>query len=77
MCIRDSPSSIIIGDQLTPESLGSLIAHFENKIMFKGFIWIVNNFVQEGFQLGKVRAKGVLAHETEGALKAYSDLFEI
>ena len=33
------PSSIIIGDQLTPESLGSLLAHFENKIMFQGFIW--------------------------------------
>ena len=71
------PSSIIIGDQLTPESLGSLLAHFENKIMFQGFIWNVNSFDQEGVQLGKVLAKRVLAHETEGALKAYSDLFEI
>ena len=71
------PSSIIIGDQLTPESLGSLLAHFENKIMFQGFIWNVNSFDQEGVQLGKVLAKRVLAHETDGALKAYSDLFEI
>ena len=71
------PSSIIIGDQLTPESLGSLLAHFENKIMFQGFIWNVNSFDQEGVQLGKVLAKRVLAHETGGALKAYSDLFEI
>ena len=71
------PSSIIIGDQLTPESLGSLLAHFENKIMFQGFVWNVNSFDQEGVQLGKVLAKRVLAHDTDGALKAYSDLLEI
>lgn len=71
------PSSIIIGEQLTPESLGALLAHFENKIMFQGFLWNVNSFDQEGVQLGKVLAKKVLAHDTEGALKVYSDLFEI
>ena len=31
------PSSIIIGDKLTPEALGALLAHFENKVMFQGF----------------------------------------
>ena len=71
------PSSIIIGDQLTPESLGALLAHFENKVMFQGFCWNVNSFDQEGVQLGKVLAKRVLAHETDGALKAYSDLLDI
>ena len=71
------PSSIIIGDKLTPESLGALLSHFENKIMFQGFLWNVNSFDQEGVQLGKVLAKKVLAHETEGALKAFSDIFNI
>ena len=71
------PSSIIIGDQLTPEAVGALLSHFENKIMFQGFLWNVNSFDQEGVQLGKVLAKKVLAHETDGALKVYSDLFEI
>jgi len=71
------PSSIIIGDQLTPEALGALLAHFENKVMFQGFLWNVNSFDQEGVQLGKVLAKRVLAHETDGALKAYSDLLNI
>ena len=71
------PSSIIIGKQLTPESLGALLAHYENKIMFQGFAWNLNSFDQEGVQLGKVLAKRVLAHETDGALKAFSDLFEI
>ena len=71
------PSSIIIGDQLTPASLGALLAHFENKIMFQGFLWNVNSFDQEGVQLGKVLAKKVLAHSTDGALKVYSDLLDI
>ena len=71
------PSSIIIGEELTPESLGALLSHFENKIMFQGFTWNVNSFDQEGVQLGKVLAKKVLAHETDGALKEYSDLFNI
>ena len=71
------PSSIIIGEELTPQAMGALLSHFENKIMFQGFIWNVNCFDQAGVQLGKVLAKKVLAHETDGALKAYSDLFGI
>ena len=71
------PSSIIIGQQLTPASLGALLAHFENKIMFQGFVWNLNSFDQEGVQLGKVLAKRVLAHNTDGALKVFSDLLNI
>ena len=71
------PSSIIIGEQLNPETLGALLAHFENKVMFQGFVWNVNSFDQEGVQLGKVLAKRVLAHETDGALKVLSDLMNI
>ena len=71
------PSTIIIGDQLNPKTLGALLSHFENKVMFQGFVWNVNSFDQEGVQLGKVLAKRVLAHETDGALKVYSDLLNI
>ena len=71
------PSSIIIGEQLNPQTLGALLAHYENKVMFQGFVWNVNSFDQEGVQLGKVLAKRVLAHETDGALKEYSDLLNI
>ena len=71
------PSSIIVGDKLTPETLGALLAHFENKIMFQGFLWNLNSFDQEGVQLGKVLAKKVLAHETDGALAEYSKLLDI
>ncbi len=71
------PSGIIIGEQLTPASLGALLAHFENKVMFQGFIWNINSFDQEGVQLGKILAKRVLARDTEGALTVYSDLLGI
>ncbi|MBQ6095906.1 MAG: glucose-6-phosphate isomerase [Lachnospiraceae bacterium] len=71
------PSSIIVGDRLTPETMGALLSHYENKIMFQGFLWNVNSFDQEGVQLGKVLAKKVLAHDTDGALKELSDMFEI
>ena len=71
------PSSIIVGDQLNPKTLGALLSHFENKVMFQGFVWNINSFDQEGVQLGKVLAKKVLAHDTDGALKVYSDLLNI
>ena len=71
------PSSIIIGGKLTPEALGALLSHFENKVMFQGFLWNLNSFDQEGVQLGKVLAKRVLAHETDGALKVFSELLGI
>ena len=45
--------------------------------MFQGFLWNLNSFDQEGVQLGKVLAKRVLAHETDGALKVLADLLEI
>ena len=71
------PSSIIIGEKLEPKTLGALLAHYENKVMFQGFVWNLNSFDQEGVQLGKVLAKRVLAHETDGALKVFSDLLNI
>ena len=73
----ERPSSIIIGEKLTPEALGALLAHFENKVMFQGFVWNINSFDQEGVQLGKVLAKKVLSGDTDGGLKAYSELLEI
>jgi glucose-6-phosphate isomerase len=65
-------SSVIHGEQLTPEALGALLAHYENKVMFQGFLWNVNSFDQEGVQLGKVLAKKVLSGGAgDLALQAY------
>ena len=71
----ERPSSLIYGNQLTPESLGALLSHFENKIMFQGFIWNLNSFDQEGVQLGKILTKQVLARDMTGALKEYASIF--
>ena len=65
---------MIYGKRLTPKTLGALLAHFENKVMFQGFLWNINSFDQEGVQLGKVLAKTVLAKEYDGALKEYAGL---
>jgi glucose-6-phosphate isomerase len=62
--------------------LGALLAHFENKVAFQGFVWNINSFDQEGVQLGKVLAKKVLAGRgavppaegPDSALAAYAGL---
>ncbi len=69
-------SSLLNADRLTPETLGALLAHYENKVMFQGFAWNLNSFDQEGVQLGKVLAKQVLAGcGGDEILKAFADLF--
>ena len=72
------PSSVLVADRLTPFALGSILAHFENKVMFQGFVWNINSFDQEGVQLGKILAKKVLAGcEGDENLEAYSKLLGI
>ena len=72
------PSSLIYGKRLTPEALGSLLAHFENKVMFQGFVWNVNSFDQEGVQLGKILTKKVLSGNSgDSALDEYGRMLGI
>ena len=72
------PSSLIYGKQLTPAALGSLLAHFENKVMFQGFVWNINSFDQEGVQLGKILTKKVLAGNSgDSALDVYSKMLGV
>ena len=72
------PSSLIYGKKLTPAVLGSLLAHFENKVMFQGFVWNVNSYDQEGVQLGKILTKKVLSGNFgDSALEAYSKILGI
>jgi glucose-6-phosphate isomerase len=72
------PSSLIYGKQLTAAALGSLLAHFENKVMFQGFVWNINSFDQEGVQLGKILTKKVLSGNSgDTALDAYSKILGI
>lgn len=50
------PNTVLIADKLTPYTMGALLACYENKVAFQGFIWNINSFDQEGVQLGKVLA---------------------
>lgn len=50
------PSSLVFGKKLDPETMGALLALYEAKIVFQGFVWNINSFDQEGVQLGKVLA---------------------
>lgn len=64
------PSSLLYGEKLTPGSLGALLAHYENKVMFQGFLWNINSFDQEGVQLGKILTKQILTgSSTDETLK--------
>ena len=55
------PSSILIGDRLTPYSMGALLALYEARIVLQGFCWNINSFDQEGVQLGKILAERILS----------------
>jgi len=55
------PSCLLLADKLIPETMGALLAVYEAKIVFQGFVWNINSFDQEGVQLGKVLAQNFLA----------------
>jgi glucose-6-phosphate isomerase len=56
------PNLVLMADRLTPRSMGALLALYEAKIVFQGFIWNINSFDQEGVQLGKLLANQLLDH---------------
>jgi glucose-6-phosphate isomerase len=54
------PTNSILIDNLTPKTLGALIALYEHKIFTQGIMWRVNSFDQWGVELGKVLANVIL-----------------
>ncbi|MHB1614138.1 MAG: glucose-6-phosphate isomerase [Actinomycetes bacterium] len=52
----DRPSSTILARQLTPETLGALVALYEHTVMVEGTIWGIDSFDQWGVELGKAMA---------------------
>jgi glucose-6-phosphate isomerase len=53
------PSTFILLDALTPETLGALIALYEHRVFTSGVLWDINSFDQFGVELGKVLAKDI------------------
>jgi len=54
------PSNTILMDQLTPATLGALVALYEHKVLVQGAIWNINSFDQWGVELGKQLANRIL-----------------
>lgn len=71
------PVSLLYSNKLTARALGALLAHYENKIMFQGFLWNLNSFDQEGVQLGKLLANQLLKGEGNAELKAFAKLLNL
>ena len=63
------PSTFLLLDELTPASLGALIALQEHRVFVSGSVWGINSFDQWGVELGKVLAKDIHARLLSGDAK--------
>jgi glucose-6-phosphate isomerase len=54
------PSNTILGERLTPEVLGKLVALYEHSVFTQGVIWNINSFDQWGVELGKALAQRII-----------------
>jgi len=54
------PSSTILLDRLTPETLGKLVALYEHSVFTQGAIWNIDSFDQWGVELGKALAASII-----------------
>ncbi len=66
------PSSVLLADQLTPRTLGSLIALYEHAVFTQGVIWRIDSFDQWGVELGKELAARI-APELDLAVTPHLD----
>jgi glucose-6-phosphate isomerase len=58
------PTTSIMFDKLTPNTLGKLIALYEHKIFVQGMMWDINSFDQWGVEYGKQIAQQILPQLT-------------
>lgn len=56
------PSSTILINDLTPESIGMLLSFYEARTVYEGFILGLNPFDQFGVELGKILAGDIRKH---------------
>lgn len=60
------PSTTLLLEQLTPRSLGALIALYEHRVFVSGAIWGINSFDQWGVELGKALCNALLPRMEAG-----------
>jgi glucose-6-phosphate isomerase len=54
------PTSVILAERLTPETLGTLVALYEHSVFTQGVIWQIDSFDQWGVELGKQLAQRII-----------------
>ena len=54
------PSNTILAEQLTPQTLGKLVALYEHSVFTQGVLWNIDSFDQWGVELGKVLAQRII-----------------
>ena len=54
------PTSVLLAERLTPETLGKLVALYEHSVFTQGTVWDIDSFDQWGVELGKVLAKRII-----------------
>jgi len=54
------PTSMIVADELTPTTLGALVALYEHSVYTQGVIWNIDSFDQWGVELGKQLAQRII-----------------
>jgi glucose-6-phosphate isomerase len=62
------PTNVILADELTPHTLGTLVALYEHLVFTQGVVWEIDSFDQWGVELGKALAARIipeLESETE------------
>jgi glucose-6-phosphate isomerase len=66
------PTNTILADELTPYTLGQLVAMYEHKVFTQGTIWNINSFDQWGVELGKKLALAIIPQLDAAAEPALS-----
>ena len=60
------PSNVLLAEQLTPFTLGALVALYEHSVFTQGTVWSINSFDQWGVELGKALAQRIIPELTAG-----------
>ena len=68
VCEGNRPTTIILGEALTPRALGALIALYEHSVFTQGVVWGIDSFDQWGVELGKVLARRIMS-EIQGGVR--------
>ncbi len=59
VCEGNRPTNVILGESLSPRTLGALVALYEHAVFTQGVVWGIDSFDQWGVELGKVLARRI------------------